>query len=80
MGFLNARDSTSQLLNRLRMRQVALILAVDEVRTLMGNELFYYIFEGEPVAENGFLQLDDHTPGLGLKLRSDYLGDFNIIG
>jgi hypothetical protein len=45
----------------------------------VGNELFYYIFDGEPVAENGFLQLDDDTPGLGLKLRTDYLSQFNII-
>jgi L-alanine-DL-glutamate epimerase-like enolase superfamily enzyme len=46
----------------------------------VGNELFYYIFEGEPVAERGFLQLDDATPGLGLRLRTDYLDRFNIIG
>ena len=35
----------------------------------VGNELFYYIFDGEPVAENGFLQLDDDKPGLGLTLQ-----------
>jgi hypothetical protein len=35
----------------------------------VGNELFYYIFDGEPVAENGFLQLDDNKPGLGLQRR-----------
>jgi L-alanine-DL-glutamate epimerase-like enolase superfamily enzyme len=46
----------------------------------IGNELFYYIFEGEPVAEKGYLQLDDATPGLGLRLRSDCLDRFNIIG
>jgi hypothetical protein len=46
----------------------------------VGNELFYYIFEGEPAAEDGFLQLDDGTPGLGLKLRTDYLPQFDIIG
>jgi L-alanine-DL-glutamate epimerase-like enolase superfamily enzyme len=45
----------------------------------VGNELFYYIFEGEPVAEGGFLQLDDDVPGLGLKLRTDYLPQFHII-
>jgi L-alanine-DL-glutamate epimerase-like enolase superfamily enzyme len=45
----------------------------------VGNELFYYIFEGEPVAEQGFLQLDDRKPGLGLRLRSDYLDQFNVI-
>jgi hypothetical protein len=44
----------------------------------VGNELFYYIFEGEPVAHDGFLQLDDHKPGLGLSLRTEYLKDFNI--
>jgi L-alanine-DL-glutamate epimerase-like enolase superfamily enzyme len=44
----------------------------------IGNELFWYIFQGEPVAEDGFLQLDDRTPGLGLRLKSDYLDRFNI--
>ena len=45
----------------------------------MGNELFYYIFDGEPVAHNGFLQLDDNTPGLGLTLKTEFLDQFNII-
>ncbi|HEU0201001.1 MAG TPA: L-rhamnonate dehydratase [Burkholderiaceae bacterium] len=46
----------------------------------VGNELFYYIFEGEPEAKEGFLQLDDAVPGLGLRLRTDTLGQFEIIG
>jgi len=41
--------------------------------------LFYYIFEGEPQPENGYLQLSDETPGLGLTLSTKYLSDFNII-
>ena len=45
----------------------------------VGNELFYYIFDGEPVAENGFVQLDDNTPGLGLTLKTEFLDQFNII-
>ena len=45
----------------------------------VGNELFYYIFDGEPVAEDGFLQLDDDKPGLGLSLKTEYLDQFNII-
>jgi L-rhamnonate dehydratase len=45
----------------------------------VGNELFYYIFDGEPVAENGFLQLDDEKPGLGLALKTEHLKQFNII-
>ena len=32
----------------------------------VGNELFWYIFDGEAVAENGQLQLDDRRPGIGL--------------
>ena len=28
--------------------------------------LFYYIFEGDPSPENGFIDLDDNKPGLGL--------------
>jgi DNA-binding transcriptional LysR family regulator len=34
MGSIDRQDSTPQLLNRLRMRQIALILAVDDKRTL----------------------------------------------
>jgi len=34
MGSIDRRDNTPQLLNRLRMRQVALLLAIDEHRTL----------------------------------------------
>ena len=45
----------------------------------VGNELFYYIFDGEPVAKDGFVQLDDNTPGLGLTLKTEFLKDFNII-
>jgi L-alanine-DL-glutamate epimerase-like enolase superfamily enzyme len=45
----------------------------------VGNELFYYIFAGDPIAENGFLQLDDDKPGLGLSMKAEYLDNFNII-
>jgi hypothetical protein len=45
----------------------------------VGNELFYYIFDGEPVAKEGFIDLDDDKPGLGLTLKTEYLKDFNII-
>ncbi|WP_341315441.1 LysR family transcriptional regulator [Paraburkholderia sp. IMGN_8] len=34
MGSIDKRDSTPQLLNRLRMRQIALMLAIDERKTL----------------------------------------------
>lgn len=45
----------------------------------VGNELFYYIFKGDPQPENGFLQLDDNLPGLGIELSNEHLKDFNII-
>lgn len=45
----------------------------------VGNELFYYIFEGDPTPENGFIQLDDDKPGLGLSLSEPHLEHFNII-
>ncbi|WAC27577.1 L-rhamnonate dehydratase [Ancylobacter sp. SL191] len=45
----------------------------------VGNELFYYIFKGDPMPENGFLQLDDNLPGLGIELSDEHLKDFNII-
>jgi L-lyxonate dehydratase len=45
----------------------------------VGNELFYYVFKGEPQPVNGYLQLDDDKPGLGLELSTEHLKDFNII-
>src|SRR5579863_9260613 len=45
----------------------------------VGNELFWYIFEGEPKARNGFVDLDDNTPGLGLRVNEKALTQFEII-
>src|SRR5450432_552284 len=45
----------------------------------VGNEMFWYIFDGEAIAEKGHLQLDDKKPGLGLTLKKDYMDQFNII-
>jgi L-rhamnonate dehydratase len=45
----------------------------------VGNELFYYIFEGDPAPVDGMIDLDDNTPGLGLKVTDKYKSDFKII-
>lgn len=45
----------------------------------VGNELFYYIFEGDPIPERGFITLDDTKPGLGVSLSDKYLDKFRII-
>lgn len=45
----------------------------------VGNEMFWYIFDGEAIAENGQLQLDDQKPGVGLSLKADHLENFNIV-
>ncbi|MEQ9347890.1 MAG: L-rhamnonate dehydratase [Thalassospira sp.] len=45
----------------------------------VGNELFYYVFKGDPVPKNGFIDLDDSLPGLGLEIAEDALGEFEII-
>ncbi len=44
----------------------------------VGNELFYYIFKGDPEAENGFLQLDESKPGLGIEISDKHLNNFEI--
>ena len=36
----------------------------------VGNELFWYIFDGEPVAEGGYINLSDTAPGFGLTLKT----------
>jgi L-rhamnonate dehydratase len=45
----------------------------------VGNEMFWYIFDGEAIAENGKLQLDDQKPGMGLTLKTDGLEHFTIL-
>jgi len=44
----------------------------------VGNELFWYIFDGEPVAVNGEIDLDETKPGLGLTLKPDLEASFRI--
>jgi L-rhamnonate dehydratase len=45
----------------------------------VGNELFWYIFDGEPEPVNGFINLDDAKPGLGLTVNEDSLKRFEVI-
>jgi L-alanine-DL-glutamate epimerase-like enolase superfamily enzyme len=45
----------------------------------VGNELFWYIFEGEPKAKDGFIDLDDNLPGLGLTINEKALAKFEVI-
>lgn len=46
----------------------------------VGNELFWYIFKGEPKAKDGFIDLDESTPGLGLTIDEKSLSqNFDVI-
>jgi len=45
----------------------------------VGNELFWYIFEGEPKAKDGFVDLDDNRPGLGLTVNEKALAKFEVM-
>jgi L-alanine-DL-glutamate epimerase-like enolase superfamily enzyme len=44
----------------------------------VGNELFWYIFSGEPKAKDGFIDLDENVPGLGLTINETALVDFEV--
>jgi len=44
----------------------------------VGNELFWKIFQGEPKAKGGFIDLDSSTPGLGLSINEAALKDFEV--
>jgi L-rhamnonate dehydratase len=44
----------------------------------VGNELFWYIFDGEPQARDGVIDLPE-VPGLGLTLNEDALRRFTVI-
>jgi L-rhamnonate dehydratase len=46
----------------------------------VGNELFWYIFDGEPRAKDGFIDLNETAPGLGLTINEESLAkNFEII-
>jgi L-rhamnonate dehydratase len=44
----------------------------------VGNELFWYIFQGEPKAKDGFIDLDENLPGLGLTIDEERLRQFQV--
>jgi L-rhamnonate dehydratase len=44
----------------------------------VGNELFWYIFDGEPTAVDGHINLRDDVPGLGLTLRRPSVEEFKL--
>jgi L-rhamnonate dehydratase len=46
----------------------------------VGNELFWYIFSGEPKAKDGFIDLDENIPGLGLTINEEALKQFDVVG
>jgi L-lyxonate dehydratase len=45
----------------------------------VGNELFWYIFNGEPKAKDGFINLDESVPGLGLTINEGASKQFEVI-
>ena len=45
----------------------------------VGNELFWYIFDGEPQAVGGEIDLSDDLPGLGLTIKENELSKFTVI-
>ena len=45
----------------------------------VGNELFWYIFEGEPKAKDGYVDLDEASPGLGLTVNEKALEQFDVL-
>jgi L-alanine-DL-glutamate epimerase-like enolase superfamily enzyme len=44
----------------------------------VGNELFWYIFDGEPVPKDGFIDLSENLPGLGLTVNEQSLKQFHV--
>jgi L-alanine-DL-glutamate epimerase-like enolase superfamily enzyme len=45
----------------------------------VGNELFWYIFKGEPVPRDGSIDLDENSHGLGLTVDEEALNKFHVI-
>ena len=44
----------------------------------VGNELFWYIFDGEPKAQDGIIDLNEKVPGLGLTINEAALQQFEV--
>jgi L-alanine-DL-glutamate epimerase-like enolase superfamily enzyme len=44
----------------------------------VGNELFWYIFDGEPKPKDGFIDLNENLPGLGLTVNEKALSQFHV--
>jgi len=44
----------------------------------VGNEVFWYIFNREPTPKDGFIDLDENTPGLGLSVDESALKQFSV--
>jgi len=44
----------------------------------VGNELFWYVFDGEPEAKGGFVDLADDRPGFGLTLKTPDPAEFKL--
>ena len=44
----------------------------------VGNELFWYIFDGEPLAKDGYIDLRDDVPGLGLTINEEALRECSV--
>jgi L-alanine-DL-glutamate epimerase-like enolase superfamily enzyme len=45
----------------------------------VGNELFWYIFKGEPTPQDGYIELDVSRPGLGVEIDEDALKKFEVF-
>jgi len=45
----------------------------------VGNELFWYLFDGEPKAKDGFVDLDENVAGLGLTINEKTLKQCEVI-
>ena len=45
----------------------------------VGNELFWYLFDGEPKAKDGFVDLDENVAGLGLTINEKTLKQCEVV-
>lgn len=50
-----------------------------QVDVEVGNELFWYIFDGEPTPVDGYIDLEEDRPGLGLTVNEESLKRFSVI-
>jgi L-alanine-DL-glutamate epimerase-like enolase superfamily enzyme len=66
-------------MDQVMFREASMAEFFPRVDAEVGNELFWYIFDGEPEPVDGYIDLDENLPGLGLTVNEESMKQFRIV-